>query len=170
MAKKLDFWFGIVLMGFAIFVWSVASGFPKYIVSGKQLPGPNFFPILLGIIVFIFGFYEVAGCFWQSLKEKTSKTTESPHRSVSLFRFLTEWGNMNVILFVTGIALYVPFIQWIGFGVGTFIFSTLLMVRLKAGWIKSIAISAIVVLLIMLVFEKLFRIPLSPGLFNLTFA
>ncbi|RKX55123.1 MAG: hypothetical protein DRP50_03340 [Thermotoga sp.] len=159
MGKK-TFWFGITLIGIGILVVAVSSTFPGFVVGGKKLPGPGFFPTILSIILMIGGIYEIL----ISLRTKGVKKYRR-----SFVEYCKDWGNQNIFIVILSLILYVPIIKWIGFIVGTFLLSLLLTIRLKATWLRGIITSVILVIIIILIFEKIFKISLPEGIFGINF-
>ena len=158
MKREGNLIFGTVLIGVAILVIVEASFFPKFVVSGKKLPGPAFFPTILGIILVISGFYEII----MALLEKRFFRLSKPFSN-----YLKDWGIQNVLILLLMLIIYVPIIKFLGFILGTFIISSLLMVRLKTGWIRSVVVSIALIVVIVLLFEKVFKIPLPEGVFGI---
>jgi len=152
--------FGVALISIAILVMVEASFFPKFVVSGKRLPGPAFFPTILSIILIISGFYEI-------IMALLGKRFSKPPRP--FLDYLKDWGIQNVLILLFMLIIYVPVIKLLGFILGTFIISLLLMVRLKAGWIRSVIVSIALIIVIVLLFEKVFKIPLPEGVFGIKF-
>jgi len=61
------------------------------------------------------------------------------------------------------------FLEWLGFFLAIFIFSLILMIRLKTGWIRGTIFSTIAVIVIMLLFVKLFKVQLPEGSLGIIF-
>jgi putative tricarboxylic transport membrane protein len=158
--KQANIWLGIVLLIIAIFVIIISLGFPSFISFGQKLPGPNFIPVILSIILIISGSYEILRALFNRHEIQPKKPSKE---------YINNWGNQNVIIIILGFILYIPIVQKLGFVITTFIFSLILMVRLKTGLLRGIIISAILVTIIMLLFTKLFRVPLPEGIFSMNF-
>lgn len=158
--KKKEFWFGITLIGIGLLVSIISSTFPSFVVEGKKLPGPAFFPAILSVILIIGGGYEILISLRIKGLQKSKKT---------FIEYCKDWGNQNIFIVVLTLILYVPIIKWLGFVFGTFLLSFLLMIRLKASWQRGIIASAILVVIIILIFEKVFKVPLPEGIFGITF-
>ena len=158
MKKKTSLLFGILLVIIAISVIYQSRTFPPFIMSGKKLAGPGFFPTLLSYGLIVTGFYEIL------LALRAGKLSE---RS-SLSDYLKDWGNQNVLIIIGSLFLYVILLEKMGYIITTFLFSSLLMIRMKTGWIKGTVVSAIVVFLIMVLFVKLFRIQLPQGFLDIS--
>jgi hypothetical protein len=73
------------------------------------------------------------------------------------------WGTLNVPLIIFSLILYVPLMKLLGYALATLVFSILLMVRMKAGWLKSSIVSVCVTVFIVILFRQVFRIQLPLG-------
>lgn len=160
MEKKTNIWFGIIIIGIAIFVIIVSLNFPLFILGDKKLPGPNFFPVILSIILIITGGYEILIARRDTRAKIPAKFSKE---------YLKDWGNQNVLIIILSLILYVSFLKWLGFILATFIFSLILMIRLKTGWIRGTIFSTVAVIVIMLLFVKLFRVQLPEGSLGIIF-
>lgn len=160
MEKKTNIWFGVIIVGIAIFVIIVSLNFPPFILGDKKLPGPNFFPIMLSMILLILGGYEIL-IAWRDMRAKI------PLKSSK--EYLKDWGNQNVLIIIFSLIAYISFLKWLGFILATFIFSLILMIRLKTGWIRGTIFSTVVVIVIMLLFVELFRVQLPEGSLGIIF-
>lgn len=134
--------------------------FPSFISSGQKLPGPNFVPVLLSILLIICGMNEILIHF---LAKRSSNQPKKPLGDIS------HWGNQNVMIIMVSLILYVLIVQKLGFVITTFLFSLMIMIRLKASWLKGSVVSALLVIVILLLFTKLFKVPLPEGLFTINF-
>jgi len=160
MDKKTNIWFGIIIVAIAIFVIIVSLSFPSFIVGDKKFPGPNFFPVILSIILIIAGGYEILIAWRDMRAKKATKISKE---------FFKDWGNQNVLIIIFSLIIYVFFLEWLGFFLATFIFSLILMTRLKTGWIRGTIFSTIAVIVIMLLFVKLFKVQLPEGSLGIIF-
>ena len=158
--KETNIWFGLILIGIAIIVICESLKFPLFILAGKKLPGPNFFPVLLSIILLICGGNEILFALINKPIKKTQK---------SFILFINNWGNQNILIIVSGLIIYVFILQWLGFVVATFLLSSIFMIRLKTGWLRGILFSMILVIIITLLFGSIFRVQLPVGFFNISF-
>ena len=164
MDEKVNPWmklgFGCALISLAIFVIIEAVEMPPFVIQNKELPGPGFFPFIIGIILIAGGIYEI-------LNPLVKKQLIISHKFS--WNFIKDRGKQNIIIAILAIIFYVPIIQWLGFLLGSFLFLVLLMARLKVGWLKSIVISAILILLTAWMFEKVFLVTFPIGVFKVTF-
>lgn len=157
MKRKTSLLFGIILVGIALFVILRSRTFPPFVLAGNKLPGPGFFPVILSILLGGAGIYECVLAFRQYGLRPSRKYRD----------LLGDWGNQNILIIILGLILYVLVVDTLGYLVTTFVFSVLLMVRLKTGWFRGILVSSIVVALIMVIFVKVFKIQLPYGIFGI---
>jgi len=153
--KVKDLSYGIVLVIISIFVFIYGSNFPEFVVRGNRLPGPKFFPFLISFLLLIFGLYFIIRSL---LILKTSKSNNSVEK-------VTKKGLVRVIAVIIGISFYVPLINLIGFKIGTFVFSTIMMSLFGIKIFKSMLYSLILTIIIVIIFEKIFLIPFPQKFF-----
>lgn len=153
---------GIVLVTISLFVLVYANiNFPDFRVGGQKLPGPKFFPSLLSVFLIISGIYEIILAL---LKKPLFK-----NRKIPITELIKDWGFQNFFILVLSIILYVPCIKLLGFFIGTTLIAVVLLYRLEVSPGKSFFVAISLSLIIMLLFEKLFKIQLPDGFFNITF-
>lgn len=143
---------GVVLIVLAIFVLIFSSSFPELVVRGERLPGPRYFPALLSILMILFGaFYIVSNIFKCRKREKIRE--EASKRQV-----------LPPLIVLASSVLFVPVIQLIGTTVGVIAITFSMMVFFRVKWYYSAIISVMLALLIKVVFEVLFKVPLPEGI------
>ncbi|MEJ5229034.1 tripartite tricarboxylate transporter TctB family protein [Pseudothermotoga sp. U03pept] len=143
---------GVFLIALAIFVLISSSSFPNLVVRGEKLPGPKYFPSLLSILMILLGvFYIVSSIFKLRKREKNQIDKSSK-------------GQLSPLLVVlTSSILFVPVVQLVGTTVGVIAITFSMMVFFRVKWYYSAVISVTLALLIRLVFEVLFKVPLPEG-------
>ncbi|HRX25350.1 MAG TPA: tripartite tricarboxylate transporter TctB family protein [Aminivibrio sp.] len=148
MKKTLRILFGVSLVLVSLWVIRTSSTFPEAVSAGKKIPGPAFFPVLLSVVLIPCGF----------------------HQAVSALRSGTEaagrrWGSgtVNGAIVILSLVVYVQLMQWMGYALSTFLFSMFLLLRLRVGVLKALAVTIITVVFILLVFGRLFQIQLPLG-------
>lgn len=141
--------YGLSLIAISVFVFIYGSSFPDFVVRGNKLPGPKFFPFLISILLVIMGSYFVITSL---LKLKKTKMENEE-------KITTKKGLLRVLTIILGIGLYVPFINLVGFKIGTFVFATVIMSIFGVKILKSLLYSLILTVIIVLIFEKIFLIP-----------
>ncbi|MFO7882691.1 MAG: tripartite tricarboxylate transporter TctB family protein [Kosmotogaceae bacterium] len=157
--------YGIILVVFSIIVILLSMEFPGYVVRGKELPGPKFFPQVISGILIIMGIYEIVLGTYQTVKKKKVNEKEMEKKEVKEKTGITKRGIINIIVVFVGIVLFIPFIEIVGFKLGAFIFATVLMSILGMGIIRSLLYSAILTAFILIIFDYLFKIPFPEGIF-----
>lgn len=155
MSKYKNLLYGVVLIALSIFVIMYSTGFPKYTVRGQELPGPSFFPTVLSIFLIVIGVYEILKDVVDNIKKKERKSKDDSH--------ITKRGFINIIIVVAGIILFVPFIELVGFKLGAFVFAAALMWLLGVKILNSLIYSAVLTVVIVVIFELLFKIPFPQG-------
>ena len=160
MEKRTNIWFGLAILGIAIFVIIISLSFPPFMCGNKKLPGPNFFPIILSTILIILGSYEIL-ISWREINVKKSIK--------SFAKYIKDWGNQNILIIIFSLIIYIYCLKSLGFALATFVFSLILMIRLKTGWIRGTIFSVIVVVVVVLLFEELFKVQLPEGFLGITF-
>lgn len=150
MQSKLKISFGIFLILFSTAVIALSISFPSAVSGGRWIPGPGFFPILLSSIVICCGIIMMKDGITRRVYEKESAIKWG-------------WGTLNVPLIIFSLVLYVPLMKLLGYALATLFFSILLMVRMKAGWLKSSLVSVCVTVFIVILFKQVFRIQLPLG-------
>jgi len=158
--NKVNIWFGIILIGISFFVIYESMKFPPFILAGKKLPGPNFFPVILSIILLGCGINEILSTLKYMPLEKNGE---------SFISFINNWGNQNILIITLGLILYVFILKWLGFIVSTFLLASIFMIRLKTGWLRGILYSIFLVMIIFVLFGTIFRVQLPVGLLNFGF-
>ncbi|ABV33200.1 MULTISPECIES: tripartite tricarboxylate transporter TctB family protein [Pseudothermotoga] len=149
-----DMIFGIVLVILSVFVFIYSSTFPEFAVRGERLPGPRFFPSILAFILFGFGiFYTVTGLIRLTLDKKQKRSMEKHSTRVVI----------NVLFSIMSVILFVPFVNLIGLILTIIILGSSLMTLLYVKWYRSVIYSTILAILIYLIFQLLFKIPLPEG-------
>jgi hypothetical protein len=139
----------VVLMGIVVIVgsWNLGSG---WTTDG---PGAGYFPFYIGVILCISG----AGTLYQALLGK-KRNTEI---------FVDGAQIRRVLMVLVPAAVFVLAIQVIGIYVASAIYVAGFMVFLgKFPKARSIAIGVILAVLVFLMFEVWFKIPLYKGVLN----
>ncbi|TYB84456.1 MAG: tripartite tricarboxylate transporter TctB family protein [Kosmotoga sp.] len=156
--------YGIILVILSIIVILLSLEFPSYVVRGKELPGPKFFPQVVSGILIVIGIYEIGLGIYQIVKKREEKLKE-PEVKEKVGNKITKRGVINIIVVFAGIILFIPFIEIVGFKIGSFIFAAVLMSVFGMRIIRSLIYSAILTVIILLIFDYLFKIPFPEGIF-----
>ena len=121
--------------------------------ASHQDPGPQFFPILLGLGLALGGILLIVKSFLNSKSD--SESSKEPLR------------NRVLLVFIGGFLVYLLSMPWIGFSLAScaFIFS---MIRLQGSrWFVALPMAIGLVLGIQLLFGTLFHVQLPPGVLGL---
>ncbi|MFW6122020.1 MAG: tripartite tricarboxylate transporter TctB family protein [Petrotogales bacterium] len=157
--------YGIILIVLSVVVIFLSMNFPSYVVRGKELPGPKFFPQVISGALIIIGIYEIGLGIYQTKKKKEKLGNIEKEKEVEKETGITKRGIINIVVVFAGIILFIPFIEIVGFKLGAFILATVLMIVLGMGIIKSLIYSAVLTAVILIIFDYLFRIPFPEGMF-----
>lgn len=153
---KGSYCFGIILLVLSFLVIYFSRSFPEFKSGDKVLPGPRFFPILLSVFFIIAGVVEIYRAY---------KSDRKLFIKIN-FKYLLNKGNLDLLLLVGLLLIYVPLINKLGFIIGSVIFTVILMLRLNVPLFKSILVSILGITVIQIMFEKLFMIYLPDGLLS----
>tara|TARA_Y100000588_G_C14236880_1_gene917734 strand:+ start:200 stop:697 length:498 start_codon:yes stop_codon:yes gene_type:complete len=153
--SKGDLSLGLALIGTALFVifntqYIQALGF------GENFdPGPKAFPIGLSILLILGGAVELF-FGWPYRKMEKGKGSDSTNQK-------------KTVLLLLSFLIYVGLMPIVGFALSTLLIATWMMVLLGNHWIKSSLVSIFLVCLVLILFGKLFKVPLPNGLLGLPF-
>lgn len=156
--------YGSILILLSIIVILISLEFPSYVVRGQELPGPSFFPQVISIFLILIGIYEIILGILQTFKLKKLNEEGLKKEEKVIKTVITKKGLFNIIVVIAGIILFVPFINLVGFKLGLFIFSTILMTTFGVRLLRALIYSAIVTVIIILIFAYLFKIPFPEGI------
>lgn len=157
--------FPLILMGLGTWVFIMAQQLPVVIRGGQRIPGPKYFPSILSAMLAAVGIYELV----QYLRELRRVKEDLPPLRDRIRTIVLAPQTHTFVIVLAGLVLFVPLIQSIGFLLGGVLFSTLIMLRLRARPVQAIILSTVVTLLIGLLFGQLFRIPLPRGFLGIGF-
>ena len=152
-----DHLLGIICIALAIPIMIMAAGFPKG-NSEMHIPGPGFFPMILGIVLILSGAYHVILGF--------VKQDEQPIDFAAFFTAMKS-REMRVLLLV--IALIVFFIlgnEAIGFIPCLVIVLAATMRLLGVPWLSTLVGTVIIAGAVVLLFGTVFHVSLPSGLLS----
>jgi hypothetical protein len=147
---------GIVCVLIAGAVLSITPSFPEG-QSNINITGPAFFPNLLAIIFIICGIYELILGFFQD----TGQLDTNP---AHLWQTIKSPQVINVFLIIVLLLLFIFFFESVGFILCTFIFLFVLMYRLGVPLLKNVLYTVSFIVVILMIFGRLFSISLPSGL------
>ena len=144
---------GIGMILFSVWVFWYSSKYAEVVIN---IYGPNFFPRLLSILIFICAVLLIVN----AVKGK------SPSRG--------EWiDRKGFVRMAVSIGICIGYILWmqiIGFAMGSVVFLWILMAFLKQeGVVKRTASSAVASLIVWAIFRYFLVIPLPTGMWEFTF-
>lgn len=146
--KKNDTVFGSIFIALGIFIFTQTFFYPSL---EKGHPGPGLFPNLLAVLFIIFGSVLI---FKAKRPSVAQEEIASPVRK-----------KVTNALFVLGIIIvYVVVVDKVGFLVTSAVLLFVLMKKLGAPVLRSATASICITLFINVMFLKILRVPLPPGI------
>ena len=150
--KKNDVLAGLVFIALGIFIFTQTVSYPSL---EKGHPGPGLFPNLLAILFIIFGGVLILKARKPaSLSEGNPKIPAAPRRIFNAFFVLAI------------IVIFLAVVNIVGFLITSAVLCFALMKRLGVTILRSAIASVVITLFINLMFSKLLRVPLPPGILN----
>ncbi len=147
--KKNDIVFGSIFVALGIFVFTQTFFYPSL---EKGHPGPGLFPNLLAVLFIVFGSVLIFKAKRPSGPDEGEEAPPGRKRVTNAF-------------FVLGIiVVYVVAVDKVGFLVTSAILLFLLMKKLGAPAKRSAIASVCITLFINIMFLKILRVPLPPGI------
>ena len=147
--KKNDIVFGSIFIALGIFIFTQTFFYPSL---EKGHPGPGLFPNLLAILFIIFGGVLI-------LKARRPSATGGEEGASPMHKKVTN------AFFVLGIIIvYVVAVDKVGFLVTSAVLLFILMKKLGAPAMRSAIASICITLFINIMFLKILRVPLPPGI------
>jgi putative tricarboxylic transport membrane protein len=147
--KKNDIVFGSVFVALGVFIFTQTFFYPSL---EKGHPGPGLFPNLLAILFIIFGGVLILKARKSSGSGEAEATPPTPKKIGNAF-------------FVLGIiVVYVAVVGKVGFLVTSAVLLFALMKKLGAPTRRSVVAGICITLFINIMFLKILRVPLPPGI------
>ncbi|TVR91429.1 MAG: tripartite tricarboxylate transporter TctB family protein [Spirochaetaceae bacterium] len=180
--RKYSLNFPILLLLIGVTTLYFSSQLPVFIQRGQRLPGPQYFPTMLGVFFCVASVVELlryiscrrrhaSGCGDQAdpRSEATTISTVSFRLWSRIERVARNWGNQSVALLLGALLVFVLILPSLGFLLTGFAFSLLILLRLKARPVPAVLLSVALVVIIAFIFVSAFRVPLPRGILSLPF-
>ena len=146
--KKNDLVFGIIFVALGIFIFAQTFFYPSL---DKGHPGPGLFPNLLATLFIIFGAVLIL-----KARKPSGAGEEAPPPA---------HGKVANAFFLLGIiVVYVAAVDIVGFLLTSAVILFALMLKLGAPALRSAISSICITLFINIMFLKILRVPLPPGI------
>ncbi|MCY1152251.1 MAG: tripartite tricarboxylate transporter TctB family protein [Sphaerochaetaceae bacterium] len=145
--KKTDLIIGIISCILGIISYVLTLNFPTFGKSG--VPGPEFFPRILAILFLIISVIQIS----KSFVEKNTKTQE-----------IEKVDYIRMLILIALFAFYILFLDILGFFITTIIFLMILQKLVSVKFKTSIFVTFIIIMIIFLIFDKLFCVSLPAGI------
>ena len=143
---------GGIFTALGIFIFVLTLQFPS-LDAGH--PGPSLFPRILAVLFIFFGGIVLL----QGWKDRNGAEEASPAEEIPASR-----SYLNPLFVLILIGAYMVFSNWLGFLVTSVLLLFLMMIKLRVTFFRSIVIAILVTLFVNLMFAKILRVPLPPGL------
>jgi putative tricarboxylic transport membrane protein len=128
------------------------------------LPGPGFFPLLLGSLLGILGILLLVKS-WIERRKAVGHDKEQSGEGAGLAGF---WTNKKPFSVLAGLVIYSAILERLGFLLSTFLFLMLLLRGVGSQkWTLAIITAVSISLLSYLIFEIWLKAQLPPGIFRL---
>ena len=150
---------GAVCIILAVVILVTTRSFPKATTGASDLTGPSFYPNLLAYVFIICGLYEIIGGFRKQEGRK-------PFDFTRFWDSISKPGPLNILLTISLILFFIFLMEALGFMVCSYIILFILMWRFGVPLFKNIVYSAIFVLLLNVIFAKIFTIYLPSGVLD----
>lgn len=151
--KRNDLIAGLVFVALGIFIFTQTYSYPSL---EKGHPGPGLFPNLLALLFMVFGGVLVV----RSRRPGPSVQSIAPTRGPRVAGILNAGSVLGLIV------LFVLVVDHLGFLITSALLLFLLMKKLGVSLFRSAASSILITLFINLMFAKLLRVPLPPGMLS----
>lgn len=176
---SLHFPITLFLLGATTLIFSLQL--PVFIQRGQRLPGPQYFPTILGVFLCIAGVVELLryldcrrrnlpGCEGQAPVSGQPPAPSGKHGFGARIEGVAKsWGNQSVALLLVSLLVFVLVLPSLGFVLTGFIFSLVMLLRLNAKPLPAVLLSVVLVVVIAFIFVTAFRVPLPRGILSLPF-
>ena len=148
--KKNDIIAGLIFVALGIFIFTQTVSYPSL---EKGHPGPGLFPNLLAILFIAFG-----GVLIFKARKPASLPEGGPEIPATPKRIF------NALFVLAIIVVFVAVVSFVGFLITSAILLFVLMKKLGVTILKSAIASVVITLFINLMFSKILRVPLPPGI------
>ena len=156
-------WLGIALVLLGASAFWFALGIGRTGTGGGHDPGPRFFPVLLSLVLVVFGALQAVLGAYRPLDVGSA----APQASGDLSDAAPPTGRWLVMLAV--LVVYVLAMGWIGFSASTLLMAVGLMIWLGNRWWVAVFVAVVMVAVVRLLFVVLFRVQLPAGELGLPF-
>jgi hypothetical protein len=158
---------GLIFMALGCLAFVLARRIPYSELGGNQDPGPRAFPTWLGLLLIAGGALEF-GAWWRN-RRRPDRAPMQPEPGISSESGELPGRNLDVVILAVAVALYVPALVGLGFSLSTCLFTAVMMRRLGAGWPAIVGTAVGLVILVQVLFVRLFQVQLPAGMLGLPF-
>ncbi len=137
--------------------------------GGGSDPGPRFFPLLLSLMLLVFGLIYAVQTILTAFSRTSSGDGSEPVQSGKADETLSPELGWRWLVLLVFLMLYIFAIGWIGFSVSTWLMASGMMIALGNRWWVAAGVALLMVVVIRLLFVVLFRVQLPAGELGLPF-
>jgi hypothetical protein len=152
-----DHLIGLACIILAATIYWISDGFPKLTTGASDLTGPSFYPRILALVLVPCGVLQIISGFKHT----------AAGQGLNYARLREGWSGPGVgnILIVCGLVLFFIYtLEYLGFFIATPVVLISLMWRFGVPWKRNLLYSLVLVVVIYLIFGKLFTIYLPTGI------
>jgi putative tricarboxylic transport membrane protein len=151
--KKADKIIGLIMLVFAGFVIAESMRMPQE--GGNFEPGIRFLPFWLGVLMAILSVLLMVSAWRRSDGGAAKRLMPSRQALIS------------IVLLVAGLAVYIAFLETLGFLIDTLLFNTFLMaVVMRARWTMTLLVAVGSSSALYVLFRILLDVPLPKNMFG----
>ena len=150
---------GGICIAFSWLVLHISRSFPKATTGSNELTGPSFYPNLLSYALIVCGIVQLIEGF----------RSDEPGISFDwkgYWSLIRQPGPLNIFSIIALVVFFILFLESLGFLICSYIILFMLMWRFDVPPIKNAILSGIFLLLVYLIFGKLFIIYLPSGVLD----
>ena len=144
----------------------LAAELPDFVQRGRRLPGPRYFPALLGVFLCAAGAIELAQYLaWRRRNRDARRSV----RTVIASSWRVEPSAASAAVVLALLIAFAGAVGFLGFQVSALLFSLAMLAWFHYPLGRTLVVSVALVVIISLVFGFLFRVPLPRGVFTVRF-
>lgn len=157
---------GFLFLILSVLVLILTRDFPGFHARGVDLPGPGFFPRFIAYLLICCAILQLIEAYREGRMTR-EKGEKLPTFCATFLAFARSPGVGTMLITVVSVIAYVPCLNCLGFQLTTLVFLTVMMICFRVQLVPAIIYSAVVVIVMVIVFERMFHVPLPYGVFHL---
>jgi hypothetical protein len=148
---------GLVCIAIAVTIYWVSAGFPTLTTGASDLTGPSYYPRILALVLAICGVQQIIIGF-------RKLNTGAELNLAKLRNGLTGPGAVNILMICGLILFFIYTLEYLGFFIDAPIVLISLMWRFGVTWKRNLIYSVALVVVLYIIFGKLFTIYMPTGI------